>query len=90
MLVGDPGEDKEGVGSGYYIAEVNSLLFKSGAGEVWPRNGARVRKRGGCVNIISVCCLSGANQRSCVVFRCNRGSVLNFCAICAFVHSRRV
>lgn len=44
MLVGDPGDDKEAVGSGYYIAEVNSLLFESGAGEVWPRNRARARK----------------------------------------------
>lgn len=90
MLVGDPG-DKEVVGSSYYIADVSSLLFESGAdGRVWLQRRSEGAKGGGCDNIISVCCISGANQRSCVVFRCNRGSVLNFCAICASKSIRSV
>lgn len=46
MLGRRPGEDKEAEGSGYYIAEVSSLLFESGAGESVCPETERRREKG--------------------------------------------
>lgn len=71
----------------YYIAEVNSLLYESGASvKCGSRDGARARKGVVVVvNIISVSCLSERISAVVLCFAVMAGSGLEFCAICAFV-----